>query len=322
VKISLTGAAGFIGSHVAQSLVGRGHQVIGLDSFDDFLYPSDRKRSNAKELAMLPSAKFQLVEGNITNPGDVDRVISADTDVVCHLAAVAGVQPSLTDPVRYMRTNVEGTAIIAERMKAVGCQRLTFASSSSVYGARPQDLRGFSEDDHCITPASPYAASKRMGELLLSTYRDLHGFGVHALRFFTVFGPRQRPDMAIAKFFNAMVAGQSIMLNGDGSSRRDYTFIEDIVAGVVASIEQVTPGEFLPINLGGSVTTSLAELVALIEETLQCKAIITRRGEQPGDVPVTFADITRARQRLGYAPQTTVRDGLAAYLAWHRASAR
>jgi UDP-glucuronate 4-epimerase len=321
MNIVVTGAAGFIGSHVSQALISRGHHVTGLDSFDDFLYPSERKRRNAAQLSKLPSSHFTLIEGNITDPAAVEKAIAPDTDVVCHLAAVAGVRPSLTDPMRYMHTNIIGTTVVIERMKAIDCRRLSFASSSSVYGARPGEIRGFREDDACVTPASPYAASKRMGELLLSSYRDLFGFGVHALRFFTVFGPRQRPDMAIAKFFDAMIAGRTITLHGDGTSRRDYTFIADIVAGVVASIEQVTPGEFLPINLGGNVTTSLSELVVAIEETIGVKAIIERKPDQPGDVPVTFADISVAKARLGYAPTTTVREGLAQYLDWHRRGA-
>lgn len=322
MRILLTGAAGFIGSHVSEALVARGHHVVGLDSFDDYLYPAARKRQNARVLAQLPETSFELVEGNITDPATVARVLTASTDVVCHLAALAGVRPSLAEPLRYMRTNVEGTAVILEQMRAVGCKRLAFASSSSVYGARPGEVRGFREDDVCVTPASPYAATKRMGELLLSTYRDLYGLGAHALRFFTVYGPRQRPDMAIAKFIQAIAANQPITLFGDGTSRRDYTYIDDIVAGVVASIEGVQPGELTTLNLGGNTTWSLRELVDIIQHALGRTAEIRWQPEQPGDVPVTFADITQATTRLGYAPRVTVPEGVARFWAWHQTQAR
>ncbi|NVB82976.1 MAG: NAD-dependent epimerase/dehydratase family protein [Kofleriaceae bacterium] len=318
MRIVVTGAAGFIGSHTCERLVARGHTVIGLDSFDGYLYPAANKRANAKALAELP--QFTLIEGDITDRAAVESAITPDVDVVCHLAALAGVRPSLAQPLRYLRTNIEGTGVIIERMREVGIKRLAFASSSSVYGAKHgTEVAAFREDDPCLTPASPYAATKRMNELQLSAYRDLFGIGVFALRFFTVYGPRQRPDMAIAKFTTAISEGKPITLFGDGSSRRDYTFIDDIVSGTVAAIERVEPGRFEIFNLGGTKTISLAELVALIENTVGKKAIIDRQPDQPGDVPITYANIDRARAELGYAPTTPPEVGIPRYWAWRQA---
>jgi len=312
----VTGAAGFIGSHTCERLVARGHDVLGFDAFDGYLYPAEVKRGNAAALVGLPH--FHMVEGNIRDPRAVAAAITADVDVVCHLAALAGVRPSLAAPLEYLRTNVEGTGVIVERMRALGLARLVFASSSSVYGAKrgpASEVAAFREDDPCLTPASPYAATKRMNELQLSTYRDLFGLGVFALRFFTVYGPRQRPDMAIAKFVAAVTRGESIALFGDGTSRRDYTFIDDIVAGVVAAIERVEPGRFELYNLGGTGTISLIELVRTIERVVGKPAVIDWQPEQPGDVPITFANIDRARAALGYAPVTSPEAGIARYWA-------
>jgi len=312
MHIVVTGAAGFIGSHTCERLVARGHRVTGIDSFDDYLYPSSVKRRNAAELRGV-----NLVEANICDADAIAAAITEDVEVVCHLAALAGVRPSLAEPLRYVQANLEGTTVILERMRALGLKRLVFASSSSVYGAkRGTDVAAFHEDDPCLAPASPYAATKRMGELLLSTYRDLFGIGVTALRFFTVYGPRQRPDMAIAKFVDAIRNGNPIMVFGDGSSRRDYTYVDDIVTGTVASIEKVTPGQYDLINLGGTHTISLAELVALIERIIGKKALIERMPDQPGDVPITYANIDRARAALGYEPTTRPEVGIARYWDW------
>jgi len=312
VHVVVTGAAGFIGSHTCERLVARGHRVTGIDSFDGYLYPAEPKRRNAAELKGVT-----LVEGDICDAAVIERVITRDVDVVCHLAALAGVRPSLAQPLRYMRANVEGTTVIIERMRALGLQRLVFASSSSVYGAKPgTDVAAFREDDPCLTPASPYAATKRMGELLLSTYRDLFGLGVSALRFFTVYGPRQRPDMAIAKFVDAIRHDRPITLFGDGTSRRDYTYIDDIVTGTVAAIERVQPAQYAIYNLGGTHTISLAELVATIERVIGKRAVIERQPDQPGDVPITYANIDRANAELGYQPTTRPDEGIERYWAW------
>ncbi|MCW5800890.1 MAG: NAD-dependent epimerase/dehydratase family protein [Deltaproteobacteria bacterium] len=316
MHVVVTGAAGFIGSHTCEQLVARGHRVTGIDSFDGYLYPAAVKRATARELAALPASRFALHERDITDPAHVAATIDDGTDVVCHLAALAGVRPSLVEPLRYLRTNVEGTGVILERMRAVGVRRMVFASSSSVYGAKHGAVEAFREDDPCLTLASPYAATKRMNELQLSTYRDLYEIGVFALRFFTVYGPRQRPEMAIAKFTRAIAAGEPITLFGDGTSRRDYTFIDDIVAGVVAAVERVEPARYELINLGGTQTTSLAELVAMIEETVGRRAVIDRQPDQPGDVPLTFASIARARALLDFQPTTAPAAGIASYWAW------
>lgn len=319
MHVVVTGAAGFIGSHTVERLVAAGHRVTGIDSFDSYLYPAAIKQRNAGELAHLPAEQFRLVTGDICDGEAIATAITADVDVVCHLAALAGVRPSLEQPLRYLRTNIEGTGVILERMRTLNLRRLVFASSSSVYGVKPgleTDVVAFREDDPCLTPASPYAASKRMNELQISAYRDLFGIGCFALRFFTVYGPRQRPDMAIAKFTAAIASGAPITVFGDGSSRRDYTFIDDIVTGVVAAIERIEPGRYELFNLGGTQTISLGELVAIIERTVGHSATINRQPLQPGDVPVTYANVDRARAALGYTPTTTPDIGIARYWEW------
>lgn len=327
MKVLVTGAAGFIGSHTCERLVAGGHEVVGFDSFDGYLYPAEDKYDNAAALAeALPADRFELIEGDVADREAVTHVIAhGGFDVVCHLAALAGVRPSLRDPVRYVRANLQGTTVVLEAMRLVGLDRLVFASSSSVYGVRAAEdealdqVRAFREDDPCLEPASPYAATKRAGELICSTYRDLFGIGVSCLRFFTVYGPRQRPDMAIHKFTAAIDAGEPIVMYGDGSSRRDYTFIDDIVSGTVAAIERARPGRFDIYNLGGTRTVSLAELIAAIERTVGKSAVVQREPMQPGDVPVTFADITNSARDLGYAPTTALEDGLVRFWDWYRA---
>lgn len=330
LHIVLTGAAGFIGSHTAEALVARGHRVTGIDSFDGYLYPAEVKRRNAEHLSRaLPGDRMALVEADICDEAAMKRLCGGpDVDVVCHLAALAGVRPSIAEPMRYVRANLGGTTVILEAMRYGACRRLVFASSSSVYGARGagEDLAAvaaFREDAPCLQPASPYAATKRAGELLCSTYRDLFGLGVSCLRFFTVYGPRQRPDMAIHKLVRAVADQRPFAFFGDGSSRRDYTFVDDIVAGVVAACERVQPGHFSTYNLGGTQTTSLSELVEIVERVVGKPALLDRQPMQPGDVPVTFADITNAARDLGYAPTTGVEDGVRAFWRWaQRADAR
>jgi UDP-glucuronate 4-epimerase len=312
MHVVVTGAAGFIGSHTCERLIAAGHRVTGVDVFDEYLYPSATKRRNAAE---LPQA-CRLVEADFCDRAAIANVITSDVDVVCHLGALAGVRPSLAQPLKYIRANIEGTGVILERMRELGLRRMVFASSSSVYGARPLDSGAFSEEDPCLRPASPYAATKRMNELQLSTYRDLFGVGVIALRFFTVYGPRQRPDMAIAKFTQSIARGNPITLFGDGTTRRDYTFIDDIVSGVVAAIERVSPGQYDIVNLGGTQTIALSELVATIESVVGKRATIERLPEQPGDVPITFANIERAQHLLDFQPTTRPDVGIARYWEW------
>jgi UDP-glucuronate 4-epimerase len=326
MRVLVTGAAGFIGSHVCERLVARGHTVVGADAFDDFLYPAPPKRANAAALTgALDPAAFSLVEADICD-GEAMTRLCKEADVVLHLAALAGVRPSLRDPQRYVRANLHGTVSMLEACRATGVRRMVFASSSSVYGARGDGdvmaVAAFREEDACLRPASPYGATKRCGELLCSTYRDLYGIGISALRFFTVYGPRQRPDMAIHKFVRAAAAGEPITMFGDGSSRRDYTFIDDIVSGTVAAVERIQPGAYTIYNLGGTQTTSLAQLIELVERTVGNKVAIERRPDQPGDVPVTFADITNARRDLDYQPTTPIDVGVPRFWDWFRSQAR
>ncbi len=325
MKIAVTGAAGFIGSHTCEKLVALGHEVVGIDSFDSYLYPAEMKRANAAALGRaLDATQFQLIEANICDRDAMHRALRAGVEVVCHLAALAGVRPSLRDPLRYIFTNLHGTTTLLEVCRELGIDRFVFASSSSVYGVRADEgvdletVTAFREDDPCLHPASPYAATKRSGELICSSYRDLFGIGMSCLRFFTVYGPRQRPDMAIHKFAHAIAERRPITLFGDGSSRRDYTYIDDIVAGTTAACERIQPGSFNIYNLGGTETISLAELVATIEEVVGLGAEIDRKPMQPGDVPITYADITNSSRDLDYAPTTRVRDGIASFWQWYR----
>ncbi len=321
MHIVVTGTAGFIGSHTAIELSRRGHKVTGIDSFDDFLYSAEIKKKNHQQVQESIGDSYQFHTADITDATAMESIISSDVDVVIHLAALAGVRPSLTDPSRYISTNLRGTTNILEAMRKNGVKRLACASSSSVYGSKGTsgalgDVQAFREDDPCLTPASPYAATKRSAELICSSYRDLFGIGISNLRFFTVYGPRQRPDMAINKFFRWIEAGQPLTMFGDGSSRRDYTYIDDIVAGTVASAERVRPGSFNTYNLGGTQTTGLKELIEKIEKVMGKQAIIKKMPMQPGDVPITFADITNAKRDLDYMPTTPIDDGLEKYWQW------
>jgi len=315
-RVLVTGAAGFIGSHLCERLVGAGDEVTGLDAFDETLYPAALKERNVAALAQ--DDNFTLVRGTIEDAALLGK-LAPGHDLVVHLAALAGVRPSLRQPHRYARVNVEGTVNVLEACLAAGISRLVFASSSSVYGARPGAAAGFREDDDCDSPASPYAATKRAGELLVSTYHALHGVGVTALRFFTVYGPRQRRDMAIDQFTRALAAGRAVTLFGDGSSARDYTFIDDIVDGVVAACRRVRAGELRTYNLGGAQTTSLARLVEIIAAALGVAPRVEHVPFQPGDVPFTWADVSRAGAELGYAPHIPVEEGIRRFVDWfHR----
>lgn len=317
MKVVVTGAAGFIGSHTCERLVADGHTVVGVDSFDDYLYPAETKRRNAAAVvaALSPNA-FRMVEADICDT-DAMRAVLDGADVLCHLAALAGVRPSLAQPRKYIRTNLEGTVTLYEACRDAGVDRVAFASSSSVYGKRAAG-GAFREDDPCLEPASPYGATKRAGELLSSTYRDLYGLGIFALRFFTVYGPRQRPDMMINKLLRAAHSGETVPVFGDGSSARDYTFVADIVAGTVAACDRVTPGAFEIVNLGGHETTKLSELVAIVERITGRSVSVNRQPNQPGDVPITFADVSKAKALLDYAPTTNVETGIARYWDWFK----
>ncbi len=315
MKVLLTGAAGFIGSHLAERLLGAGHEVVGYDSFDSFLYDAATKERNAALLA--PRRGFRLVRADLLDVAAL-REAARGVDLVVHLAALAGVRPSIADPPRYARTNVEGTINVLEACRAHGITRHVFASSSSVYGARPDAAQGFREDDPCLQPASPYAASKRAGELMCSNYRDLFGIGTASLRFFTVYGPRQRPEMAIHAFTRLITAGQPVTLFGDGHSARDYTYVDDIIDGTLAACERVAPGSFEIYNLGGSRTTSLGRLVELIGAAVGKEPKIEWKPDQPGDVPITFADVSKPAKMLGYAPKVGIEEGLRRFVEWFR----
>lgn len=311
-RVLLTGIAGFIGSHLARRLLDRGDEVVGLDAFDETLYPAALHRANLATLAPHPRLRF--VEGDLLDAPHVERLVAEQPDVVVHLAALAGVRPSIQAPKRYQRTNIEGTLNVLEACRKSGVRRLVFASSSSVYGARSEVP--FRERDPADRPASPYAATKRAGELLCANYAELHGLGATALRFFTVYGPRQRPEMAIHKFARLILDGKPVPLFGDGSTARDYTYVDDIIDGVVAAVDRCAPGAYRVYNLGGSRTTTLKRLVELLEEGLGRRATVEWHPDQPGDVPITYADVDLAAAELGYAPQISIEEGLRRFCAW------
>jgi len=308
----VTGAAGFIGSHVAEALLARGDEVVGLDNFEAF-YSPDVKRRNVR--AALAHSRYQAVEGDLRNTATVERAFHAGPfDAVIHLAARAGVRPSLMDPAGYSETNVFGTALMLEAARQRGVGHFLFASSSSVYGVRA--TAPFAESDPVDEPASPYAATKRAGEILASTFHHLYGLPVTCLRFFTVYGPRQRPDMAIHRFTRLIDAGQQVEVYGDGRSRRDYTFVADVVDGVLRALDR--PHGYRVYNLGTNRTISLIRLVELISARLERVPRIVRVPDQPGDVPLTYADISLARTELGYQPVTPLDEGIATFIDWYR----
>jgi UDP-glucuronate 4-epimerase len=309
MRIFLTGAAGFIGSHLARALIARGDSVVGFDDFNDFYDPAIKRR-NVDETRKL-GGDFHVVEGDLRVAEDVNAALG-DVDVVVNLAARAGVRPSLEQPVLYTDTNVRGLVHILEAMRVRGLKKLVHASSSSVYGG--QEKVPFSEDDPINLPWSPYAATKRSNELMLATWHHLYGIESHALRFFTVFGPGQRPDLAIAKFISLIEQDKPIPFFGDGTTGRDYTYIDDIVQGVVSSIDRVKGCEI--INLGGDEPVTLTQMVKTIEQVMGKKAKLDRKPVQPGDVPRTMADVNKARRMLGYEPKTCFSEGVAKQYAW------
>jgi len=309
MRIFLTGAAGFIGSHLARALLARGDSVLGFDDFNDFYDPAIKRR-NVDETRKL-GGDFHIVEGDLRVAEDVNSALG-DVEVVVNLAARAGVRPSLEQPVLYTDTNVRGLVHILEAMRARGLRKLVHASSSSVYGG--QEKVPFSEDDPINLPWSPYAATKRSNELMLATWHHLYGIESHALRFFTVFGPGQRPDLAIAKFISLIEQDKPIPFFGDGTTGRDYTYIDDIVQGVVASIDRVSGCEI--INLGGDEPVTLTQMVETIEQVMGKKAKLDRKPVQPGDVPRTMADVSKARRMLGYEPKTSFAEGVGKQYEW------
>lgn len=323
MKILVTGGAGFIGSHLVEALVGRGDDVVILDSFNDFYDPAIKRR-NVKSIeaatgqtasSVVGDSPLVLVDGDIRDAELVGRLFDeGGFDAIVHLAAMAGVRPSLEDPLHYQDVNVRGTMILLEELRKRPSIRFVFASSSSVYGGN-KDVP-FREAADVHNPVSPYAATKRAGELLAYTHHHLYGIPTTCLRFFTVFGPRQRPEMAIHKFVRMTLDGDPLPFFGDGTTRRDYTYVSDIVDGIVRSIDRCDGYEIY--NLGESQTTSLAELVELIGAACGKEPVLDRQPMQPGDVVITFADVSKAREKLGYDPHTTVADGLERFVAWYR----
>lgn len=319
LNVVVTGGAGFIGSHLCERLLAGGHRVVAVDSFDTFYDPAIKRRN--LQVALLDE-RFTLIAADIRDSAALGRGIEhsgvAQVDVVVHLAARAGVRPSLAVPQLYADVNVAGTASILELTRSMGATRFVFGSSSSVYGDSARVP--FAEDDPASSPISPYAATKRSGELLARTYAHLYGFSVVCLRFFTVYGPRQRPDLAIHKFARLLAEGSPIPLFGDGSSQRDYTYVDDILQGVEGAIEYtgMHRGAFEIINLGESRTTTLSRLVDLLASELEVTPSFERHPAQPGDVDRTYADISKAVRLLGYAPSTPVEAGIPRFVEWFR----
>jgi UDP-glucuronate 4-epimerase len=313
VNFLVTGGAGFIGSHVCERLLQGGHSVWAFDDLNAF-YDPQLKQRNIREIQAL-ARPFEFLQGDITDRAALDELFAgAKFDQVIHLAARAGVRPSLAEPALYQRVNVEGTVNVLEAARHAGVRKITIASSSSVYGVNSKVP--FAESDPIFAAISPYAASKLACEALGHVYHHVYGMDIAMLRFFTVYGPRQRPDLAIFKFAKLISAGKPIPVFGDGSSARDYTFVSDTVDGVMACTQKRFGFEIF--NLGESQTVTLNRLIEVLEKALGRKAIIDRQPAQPGDVPLTFADITKARAQLGYRPRIKIEEGIGLFIDWFR----
>lgn len=310
----VTGGAGFIGSHLCERLLGDGSKVICFDNFDSF-YDPNIKIKNTEGMAKKFPNLFELVTGDIRNPDHLKGIFQKNKiDFVVHLAARAGVRPSIAEPLLYQDVNIRGTIVLLEACKEHGMHHFIFASSSSVYGENQRVP--FTEEDLDIQPISPYGATKRAGELLCYSYHHLHGMNIACLRIFTAYGPRQRPEMAIHKFTRLIDQGEKIPIYGDGSSRRDYTYIDDLIEGILAVIRYHKGFEVY--NLGESQTTSLKELIRLIEEAFGKKANIEMLEPQPGDVSVTYADVTKAKRLLKYQPKVKMKEGIKRFVEWYK----
>ncbi len=316
MKTLITGGAGFIGSHLSERLLAQGHEVVSLDSFNDY-YDPRHKRLNV--VPVLGKPGYTLVEMDILDCDGLQKLFREQRfDVIVHLAARAGVRPSIAQPLLYEKVNMEGTLNLLELSRHAGIKKFIFASSSSVYGENPKVP--FSEDDRVDFPISPYAATKKAGEEMCYTYHHLYGLKITCLRFFTVYGPRQRPDMAINKFTKLIAAGEKVPMYGEGTSRRDYTYVSDIIDGIEKSIDACSA--YHVYNLGESRTIELRALIQLIQESLGKKALVEQLPAQPGDVPITYADISKARREIGYHPQVDLTEGVRRFVEWfqeHRA---
>jgi len=313
VNFLVTGGAGFIGSHVCERLLHAGHHVWAFDELNDF-YDPQIKRGNIRDIQTL-AKPFEFIHGDITDRAALDELFSSvKFDQVIHLAARAGVRPSLVDPALYQRVNVEGTVHLLEAARGAGVKKIIMASSSSVYGVNAKVP--FAESDAIFAAISPYAASKLACEALGHVYHHVYGMDVAMLRFFTVYGPRQRPDLAIYKFAKLITAGKPIPVFGNGSTARDYTYVSDTVDGVMACTQKEIGFDIF--NLGESQTVTLSYLIELLEKGLGRKAIVDRQPSQPGDVPLTFADLTKSRARLGYEPHIKIEQGITLFIDWFR----
>lgn len=310
MHILVTGGAGFIGSHLTERLLASGHRVSVLDNFDPFYDPAI-KRDNLRQAGDYGG--FSLVPGDIRDAGLVDELFARNGfDAVVHLAGLAGVRLSIEEPLQFNDVNVTGTLMLLEAARKSGKPRFVLASTSSVYGL--SERLPYREDDPLLTPVSPYGASKIACEKYAHIYHAVHGLDVVSLRFFTAYGPRQRPDMAIHKFARAIIAGEELTLFGDGSTSRDYTYIDDVVSGVVAAL--ASRRGYGVFNLGGSERYSLLQLVRLLETACGKQARLVFAPEQPGDPPHTCADIALAREHLGFDPGTPLEQGLAEFIKW------
>lgn len=315
MRILVTGAAGFIGSHLTEKLLTEGNEVLGIDNFDPF-YARKIKEHNLQPALSNPA--FRFAEADLCNAGFWKSIRGEKFDLIVHLAAKAGVRPSMSDPVSYNETNVVGTTHVLEYARHNNVPKVVFASSSSVYGVNPN--LPWSVEDGNLRPISVYAFSKQSGERLCELYQRDFGLQITALRFFTVFGPRQRPDLAINKFIRAIEAGEEVTLYGDGKTYRDYTYVDDIVTGVVNACH-FDAKQFEIFNLGNTHTVSLLELVHIIEELLGKKARIKYLPPQQGDVPYTWSNIEKSRELLGYNPRTGIKDGIQKYIEWRASQA-
>jgi UDP-glucuronate 4-epimerase len=317
-NVLITGGAGFIGSNLVDKLLAEGGwEIAVVDDFNDFYSPEIKRRNIAEHLTR---ENYELYEADIRDSTALEQIFTDEPiDVIVHLAARAGVRPSLSEPKLYAETNINGTLNLLELARKYGVKQFVFGSSSSVYGVN--EKVPFAESDPIFNPISPYAATKAAGELICHTYSHLYGIRCVCLRFFTVYGSRQRPDLAIHKFTRMIDEGRPIPVFGDGTTRRDYTYVEDILQGVRAAMNYDV-SQYEVINLGESQTVELRELIALIEKEVGKTAVIDRQPMQPGDVPITYADISRAREKLGYNPTTKIADGVPKFVEWYRENLR
>ncbi len=312
MNILITGGAGFIGSHLSEKIISLGHRVICVDNFNDYYAPAIKENNIAD---IINNDNYLLYRADILDRQTIGEIFSTSSiDLVIHLAARAGVRPSLANAALYEKVNVGGTINLLESCRDHGVRRFIFASSSSVYGGNKKVP--FSETDNVDSPVSPYAATKKSGELICYTYHHLYDISIFAFRFFTVYGPRQRPEMAIHKFCRKILAGDPIEVYGDGTSSRDYTYIDDIISGIINSLGCINGYEV--INLGNSKQIGLLKLIGFIEDVTGKKAVMDHKDPQPGDVFATYANIEKAKRLIGYCPETSIKNGIGYFMEWYK----